>query len=85
MLLEHTSYVEVLRETVPPEDIPGSVSLAKESVLRVARVGEVNDVVGSSELEKRDSELHAADVGSGRGFLLWFMCLRFFPGPMSGL
>jgi len=44
MLLEHTSYVEVLRETVPPEDIPGSVSLAKESVLRVARVGEVNSM-----------------------------------------
>ena len=57
MLPEDTSDVEVLGEAVPPEDTSGSVPPAEKPVLGVARVGEVGTAAGSSELERRDSEL----------------------------
>ena len=56
MLLEDTSSVEVLGETMPPEDTSRSVPLAEDIVFGVTRVGEVDVVARASELERRDSE-----------------------------
>ena len=48
---------------MPPEDTSGSVPPAEEPVLGVTRVSEVGAAAGSSELKRRDSELHAASKG----------------------
>jgi len=51
---------------------------AEQLVLEVARVDKVGADTGSSDLERRDFELQAVDVGSGRG-------PRLSSWPMSSL
>ena len=50
MLPLDTFEIEVLGETVPPEDISGSLPPTEELVLGVTRVGEVGATAGLSEL-----------------------------------